>query len=53
LGIPVTGVTVSSTLPEILQNIAAVGNDLRFSPMMGAIGAPTIRVEAMMVAGRS
>jgi PmbA protein len=53
LGIPVTGVTVSSTLPEMLENITAVGNDLRFSPMMGAIGAPTIRVEAMMVAGRS
>lgn len=49
---PVTGVTVSSTLPEILKNIVTVGNDLRFVPFQGAIGSPTIRVEGMMVAGR-
>jgi len=49
---PVTGVTVSSTLPEILKNIVAVGNDLRFMPFQGAIGSPTIRVEGMIVAGR-
>jgi len=49
---PVTGVTVGSTLQEILKNIVAVGNDLRFSPFAGAIGAPTIRVEGMTVAGQ-
>lgn len=49
---PVTGVTVGSTLQEILKNIVAVGNDLRFSPFAGAIGAPTIRVEEMTVAGQ-
>lgn len=49
---PVTGVTVSSTLPEILKNVVAVGNDLRFVPFGAAIGSPTIRVEGMTVAGR-
>ncbi len=49
---PVTGVTVGSTLQEILKNIVAVGNDLRFSPFAGAVGAPTIRVEGMTVAGQ-
>jgi PmbA protein len=49
---PVTGVTVGSTLGEILQNIVEVGNDLRFLPFAGAIGAPTIRVEGMIIGGR-
>jgi predicted Zn-dependent protease len=43
---------VSSTLHEILKNVVAVGNDLRFLPFMGAVGAPTVRVDAMVVAGR-
>ncbi len=49
---PVSGVTVSSTLPEILQNVVAVGSDLRFVPFVGAFGAPTVRVDGMVVAGR-
>lgn len=44
--------TVSSTLPEILQNVVAVGSDLRFVPFVGAFGAPTVRVDGMVVAGR-
>lgn len=49
---PVTGVTVSSTLQEMLKNIVAVGNDLRFVPFEGIVGSPTIRVEGMTVAGQ-
>lgn len=48
---PVTGVTVSSTLHDMLKNIVAVGNDLRFVPFAGIVGSPTIRVEGMTVAG--
>jgi len=49
---PVSGVTVGSTLGEILNHVVAVGNDLRFVPFGGIAGAPTIRVEGMVIAGR-
>lgn len=49
---PVTGVTVATTLPDLLQNIVAVGADLRVVPFVGAIGAPTIRVEGMTIGGK-
>ena len=48
---PVTDVTVATTLPDLLQNIVAVGNDLRVVPFMGIIGAPTIRVEGVTIGG--
>lgn len=48
---PVTEVTVATTLPNLLQNIVAVGNDLRVVPFMGIIGAPTIRVEGVTIGG--
>jgi PmbA protein len=48
---PVTEVTVATTLPDLLQNIVAVGNDLRVVPFMGIIGAPTIRVEGVTIGG--
>ena len=49
---PVSGVTVATTLSDLLQNIVAVGNDLRVVPFTGAIGAPTIRVEGVTIGGR-
>jgi PmbA protein len=48
---PVSGVTVATTLSDLLQNIVAVGSDLRVVPFMGAIGAPTIRVEGVTIGG--
>jgi PmbA protein len=48
---PVTEVTVATTLPDLLQNIVAVGDDLRVVPFMGIIGAPTIRVEGVTIGG--
>jgi PmbA protein len=49
---PVSGVTVASTLGEILKNIAVVADDLRFVPFYGSIGAPTIRIEGMQIGGK-
>ncbi len=48
---PVNGVTVATTLPELLKNISEVANDLRVVPFAGAVGAPTIRVDDVMVGG--
>lgn len=44
-------VAVASTVTEILTSIVALGNDLRFFPFGGAIGAPTVLVGEMTVAG--
>lgn len=47
----VSGVTVASTLEEILKNITLVADDLRFVPFYGSTGAPTIRIEGMQIGG--
>lgn len=49
---PVSGVTVASTLGEILKNITVVADDLRFVPFYGSTGAPTIRIERMQIGGK-
>ena len=43
--------TVASTLLEVLANVRELGSDLRFFPMGGSLGAPTILVGEMTVAG--
>jgi PmbA protein len=48
---PINGVTVATTLPDLLKNISEVGSDLRILPFMGSIGAPTVRVENMTIGG--
>jgi len=48
---PVSGVTVATRLSNLLQNIVAVGDDLRVVPFRGSIGAPTIRVEGVTIGG--
>jgi PmbA protein len=48
---PVSGVTVATTLPDLLRNVVAVGSDLRVLPFFGSIGAPTIRVEGVTIGG--
>lgn len=50
-GRPVREATIASTITDILGGIAAVGSDLRFFPFGGAIGAPTVLVGEMTVAG--
>lgn len=49
---PVSGVTVATTLSDLLRNIVAVGDDLRVVPFFGIIGAPTIRVEGVTIGGK-
>lgn len=47
----VGGVTIATTLDELLQNISDVGNDLRQMPFFGTIGVPTLRVDNVMIGG--
>jgi PmbA protein len=48
---PVGGVTIGTTLDGFLQNITQVGSDLRFVPMFGSIGVPTLRVDNVLIGG--
>ncbi len=41
-------ITIAGNLKEMLQNISAIGSDLRFR---GATAAPTLRVDGMTIAG--
>ncbi|MGH7742136.1 MAG: TldD/PmbA family protein, partial [Candidatus Eiseniibacteriota bacterium] len=45
---PVDGVTVASNSLEMLKNIAAIGNDLRFD---GSVASPTLLISEMTVSG--
>ena len=49
---PVNEVTIALPLQDLLHNVTAVGNDLTFVPMFGALGSPTIRVDGVMIGGR-
>ena len=51
LSYPVNEVTIALPMQELLHNIKAIGNDLTFVPMMGALGSPTIRVDGVMIGG--
>lgn len=44
---PVTGVTIAGSLPTMLQNIMAIGDDIR---SLGAVHAPSILLREMTVA---
>jgi len=48
-GRAVRGVTIAGNLKELLKNIAATGNDLRF---FGSYGSPSILVSHMAVGGQ-
>lgn len=48
---PVNEVTIAISLQNLLHNISAVGNDLTFVPMFGALGSPTIRVDGVRIGG--
>ena len=47
----VGGVTIATTLDELLQNISDVGNDLRQMPFFGTIGVPTLRIDNVTIGG--
>jgi PmbA protein len=48
LGEPLREMTIASTIPDMLQAVAAVGSDLRF---FTAVGVPSILIGEMTVAG--
>lgn len=45
---PVSGVTIAGNLIDLLKHISAIGSDLEF---FGSVGAPTMLVEGIAVAG--
>ncbi|HZL56441.1 MAG TPA: metallopeptidase TldD-related protein, partial [Bryobacteraceae bacterium] len=49
LAFPVSEVTIASTLQEMLNGLAEIGNDLEFR---GSVSAPTVMIGEMTVAGR-
>lgn len=48
LGEPLREMTIASTVPDMLQAVAAVGDDLRF---FSSVGLPTLLIGEMTVAG--
>jgi PmbA protein len=44
-------VTIAGTMDGILKGIVGVGSDLRFTPLLGGIGTPSILVEGLTVSG--
>jgi PmbA protein len=49
---PVNEVTLAAPMDQMLKQVSAVGNDLRFVPMYGVFGSPTIRIDGMTIAGK-
>jgi PmbA protein len=49
---PVNEVTIAASMDRMLMQISAVGNDLRFTPLRGVHGAPTVRIDGMTIGGR-
>ena len=48
---PVREITIGSTIPEMLKNVEALGNDFQFVPMGGSVGTPSIMISGMTVGG--
>jgi PmbA protein len=49
---PVEQIVVSGNFYDLLENIEAIGNDLRFSmPSGGSIGSPSLIIKSINVAG--
>ena len=44
-------VTIAGTIEGLLKGVVAVGSDLRFTPLLGGIGTPSILVEGLTVSG--
>ena len=50
---PVEQITISGNFYQLLKNIKAIGNDLKFGfPGTFAVGAPSVLVEGLSVAGK-
>ncbi len=49
---PLREITLAGKATDFLRHTVAVGEDLRFLPFEGSLGAPTVVVEGVMVSGR-
>lgn len=49
---PLREITLAGKALDFLRQTVAVGEDLRFLPFEGSLGAPTVVVEGVMVSGR-
>lgn len=49
---PVREITIASTCADILANITAIADDLRFVPMGAGFGSPAVAVGKIVVSGR-
>ena len=49
---PLREITLAGKALDFLRDTVAVGEDLRFLPFEGSLGAPTIAIENVMIAGR-
>lgn len=45
-------VTIAGTMDDMLKGIVGIGNDLRFTPLLGGIGTPSILVKGLVVSGK-
>lgn len=48
---PVAQVTIAASMLDMLRNLSARADDLRWVPGHGAVGSPTVRVDEVMIAG--
>ncbi len=49
---PLREITLAGKALDFLRDVVAVGEDLRFMPFGGSLGAPTVAIENVMIAGR-
>ena len=49
---PVREVTIAGTMEDILKGIVGIGSDIRFTPLLGGIGTPSMLVEGLVVGGK-
>jgi PmbA protein len=52
LGQPLREITLAGKALDFLRDTVAVGEDLRFLPFEGSLGAPTVAIANVMVSGR-
>jgi PmbA protein len=49
---PLREITLAGKALDFLRDVVAVGEDMRFLPFEGSLGAPTIAVKDVMISGR-
>ncbi len=49
---PLREITLAGKALDFLRDVVAIGEDLRFLPFEGSLGAPTVAIENVMISGR-